>query len=180
MNVSRRGILVAMAGLAASHVQPARAAEARPPLELLTHYQPPKPVTGLIMRDEGGQPVSLSAFANRLVVLNLWGSWCVPCREEIPTLSRLKQRLTDRNVEVLPLAIERWGAASVREFYDKAGISNLPILLGEGENLAEVFGNTWLPFTILIDRNGNATGMVRGQARWDDEAFVAWLLDQSA
>lgn len=166
------------AGLAALLPAARPAAAAKPldsPLAKFLKTDPAKPVTGLSMTAGDGSALDLSAYLGRLVVLNLWGSWCFPCRDEMPGLSRLQALVAGQPISVLPLAIERKGAEAVTRFFGENGIANLPVLLGDGANVAAVFAAWGLPFTVLIDRDGREFGRVTGPARWDDPAAVAWL-----
>ena len=122
-----------------------------------------------------GTALDLAAFGRKIVVLNLWGSWCFPCREELPSLARLAGLVEGMPIAIVPLAIERRGAGAVIKFYQETGITNLPVLLGDGQNIAAVFSEWGLPFTVLVDREGREFGRVKGSARWDDPAFAAWL-----
>jgi len=166
-----------MAPFAASHVTAATPLAS--PLAALKKAAPPRAVTGLAMTTAGGEAIGLEAYRGRSVVLNLWASWCFPCRDEFPSLSRLAALTPASAVAVLPLAIERRGAEAVTAFYRASAIGNLPVLLGEGPNIAAVFAEWGLPFTVLIDGEGNEIGRLTGPARWDEPAFVAWLLAQA-
>lgn len=148
------------------------------PLDLLRHTVPRLPVGRVDITDAHGQELPLDVFRGRLVVMNIWASWCFPCRDEMPALSRLAASQSS-NLVVLPVAIERRGAEAVATFYRETGISNLPMLLGDGRNIARVFNEWGLPFTVLIDVNSHEFGRVVGAARWDDPAFIRWLSDQA-
>lgn len=174
----RRSVIaaLAMAPFAASRVAAAPLAS---PLAVLKKTTPKRPITGLAMTTGKGEAVGLEAYRGRSVVLNLWASWCFPCRDELPSLSRLAAKAPASAVAVLPLAIERRGVEAVTTFYRESAISNLPVLLGDGPNIAAVFAEWGLPFTVLIDGEGNEIGRLTGPARWDEPAFVAWLLKQA-
>jgi thiol-disulfide isomerase/thioredoxin len=167
-----------LAGLGASFANAglARAeAPARPAAEIAIPCAPPRSALALAIADAEGLPVGMQAWSGRLVALNLWSPWCLPCRREMPSLSRLKTRLGEGPVAVLPLAFDWRGAAPVREFYREAGIANLPVYLGSGENLYSVLGLSRLPTTAIIDASGACIAVVAGEASWDDDATLAWL-----
>lgn len=131
--------------------------------------------TPLQIEDGTGAPVSLADYAGRIVVLNLWGPWCVPCRREMPSLARLAEVLEGHAVDVMPLAFDWRGASGVRRFYTETGIDNLPVLIGEGENLKAVLDLENLPSTAILDTEGRMRFVVAGEARWDDDKTVDWL-----
>lgn len=150
------------------------------PLSILRPTDPPRLVADLKITTGDGMPVTLAQYRQRFIVLNLWASWCFPCREEMPGLARLAARSDLPALTVLPVAVERDGAEAVAKFYRQTGIANLPILLGGGENIAEVFQEWGLPFTVLIGRGNAEVGRVTGAARWDDPGFLAWLGGRAA
>jgi thiol-disulfide isomerase/thioredoxin len=177
-SLHRRSVLGAALAILAG-LKPVQAAKIlRPPQELLSRTEPRKLVAGLQMTGETGVPLRLEDYRGRIIVLNLWASWCFPCRDEMPSLSRLSAAVDPSAFMVLPVAIERHGIDAVRTFYRKTGISNLPLVLGDGQNVAAVLDAGGLPFTILIDGEGHEFARVIGAARWDDPAFIAWLKAQ--
>lgn len=165
-----------LAGLGATFAVPVRAGEAPPAsaAALAQTLDGARSALGLTMKNAAGERVDIASFAGRLVVLNLWAPWCVPCRREMPSLSRLAARLGDA-AALLPLSFDWRGAKAIEAFYAEHGIANLPVLSGDGENLKETLGLTRLPTTALIDRRGDCFATVAGEAQWDDEATLEWL-----
>ena len=94
-------------------------------------------------------------WANKTIVLNFWGSWCPPCVEEIPMLSKLNTSLNDKNILFLGIAID--SPSNIREFLKKSPIS-YPVAMGgmDGSNWSKRFGNETgaLPFTVIINPSG--------------------------
>lgn len=169
----RRGFLSLAAGFVASR---SVAGDAPPSaIKLVRPVMPPRDVSGLIMNDASGTRVSLSDYAGRIIVLNLWGSWCQPCRREMPSLSRLADLVDSDKIVVLPLAFDRKGAAPVRRFFKSTGVTNLPVLIGDGQNLKAVFGQGLLPTTLVLNRSGQHIYTVKGEAMWDDTPTLKWL-----
>lgn len=166
-------------GLGALFGQPvvSHAMEAAPSASLLAKpFDPARSISGLIVKDEDGNLIPASHFLGRLTAINLWAPWCAPCRREMPSLSRLTRRLAEvGTVGILPLAFDWRGAARVRAFLTEAGIDNLPVRLGNGENLDATLGLSRLPTTAIVSRDGNCFATVEGEASWDDDATVSWL-----
>jgi thiol-disulfide isomerase/thioredoxin len=115
------------------------------------------------LADLGGQSQPLSQWRGKVLVVNLWATWCEPCREEIPAFVRLQDKYRARGLQFVGIAIDRRDPvqAFVREF----GM-NYPVLLGgiETVEMSRRVGNRVgaLPFTIIIDRNGKIAGTELG------------------
>jgi len=136
---------------------------------------PAKDARDLLIKDGDGNPVYISDYSGRLIVLNLWGSWCPPCRREMPSISRLAEKVDPAKIAILPLAFENGNTTRVRVFYKSARITNLPVLTGDGQNLKSVLSLSRLPTTAILDQTGMHVATVAGEAMWDDDETVAWL-----
>lgn len=105
--------------------------------------------------DEKGRPQALKQYAGKIVVLNFWATWCGPCREEMPELSKLNDAYKDKNVVVLGVAIDDVGAVS--EFTKETKVS-YPLFAAdmEGMHYATNLGNDKdvLPYTVIIKADG--------------------------
>lgn len=123
--------------------------------------------------DGDGRDLTLADFRGRVVLLNIWATWCAPCREEMPTLDALQARLGGDDFHVLPLSIDRAGLGPVRRFYEEIGIRHLDMYLAEDIRAMATFAVAGLPTTILIDRRGRELGRLAGPAEWDSADNVA-------
>ena len=85
---------------------------------------PPQPAPPISFVDRDGNTVRLSDFAGKLVVLNLWATWCAPCLREMPSLDRMQERLGD-DVTVLAISEDRGGSKIVEPFIEKLGLKSL-------------------------------------------------------
>src|SRR3546814_15160392 len=88
-------------------------------------HEAPRTVAELRFNDGNGKSVTLTDFRGKLVLLNIWATWCGPCREEMPTLDRLQERLGGPEFEVVALSIDRAGIGAVREFYAELRVQQL-------------------------------------------------------
>lgn len=123
--------------------------------------------------DGNGRNLTLADFKGKVVLLNIWATWCGPCRKEMPTLDRLQTQLGGSEFQVVALSIDFDGAKVVREFYEEIGISTLKIYVdasGEALQLIKVRG---VPTTLLIDRQGSEIGRKTGPAEWDSKPIIA-------
>ncbi len=172
----RRGFLSGVAGLTGVVATRSIAAEHPPSaVEIVRPVMPPQDISSLIITDIEGMPVHLAAYFGRIIVLNLWASWCPPCRREMPSLSRLADLVDPDQITVLPLAFDKANPARAQRFFKRAGITNLPVLLGDGENLKAVFGQGLLPTTLILDKVGQHIYTAKGEANWDDAPTLKWL-----
>ena len=140
----------------------------------------PEPATDSPFLARDGAETRLSAFAGKVVVVNLWATWCAPCLAEMPTLAALSRHYAN-NPEVLVLPI----SVDVADQRDKAvafidGQSPLPFYNDPAFQLPFAFeGKGGMPQTILLDRQGRVRAALTGGADWsgpDAKALVDSLL----
>lgn len=172
MRLTRRQVL---AGLALTATPLAAEPGVASAASLARAVDPPADISELLIHDADGQPVSMTDWRGRWVVLNLWGPWCLPCKREMPSLLRLSQVLSPDRAIVLPLAFDWRGPLWVKKFYREEKITGLPVLMGDGENLNAVLGLSDLPTTVLINPEGHHAFTIPGEATWDDAETLAWL-----
>jgi thiol-disulfide isomerase/thioredoxin len=167
----KRAFLVLFAVIAAAAVSVSIAEEARQ----FALHDTPVPVPAISFADEAGASHSLADFRGKVVLLNVWATWCVPCRIEMPTLDRLQATLGGPDFEVVALSIDRGGPEAVRKFFDEIGIQHLAVNVDTSTGAAFELGTVGLPATLLIDRNGMEIGRVIGPAQWDSEEMISTL-----
>ncbi len=137
----------------------------------------PRPTASVVFEDDQGRERSLADFTGKVVVLNLWATWCAPCRKEMPTLDRLQGILGGPDFAVLALSIDRGGRRAVEAFYMENDIRQLDIYVGHTK-IAQELGALGLPTTLLLDRQGRELGRLVGPAEWDSAEMVAFLKSQ--
>jgi thiol-disulfide isomerase/thioredoxin len=125
-----------------------------------------------------GRDVTLADFAGRPLLLNLWATWCAPCKAEMPTLDALAE-LEEGRISVIALSQDLEGRKPVVEFFKSADIGNLEPYTDSDNAMLAAFGNAVaLPTTILYDSEGREVWRVAGGVEWDD-AEVAKLLREA-
>jgi thiol-disulfide isomerase/thioredoxin len=132
-----------------------------------------KAVPDLRFSDLQGNETDLAAFAGKPVVLNLWATWCAPCREEMPSLDRLQAMFPKDQLVVLALSVDRAGPERVQQFLDEIGVENVSVYRDPKAAAARELKVPGLPSTILIDKAGNEAGRLLGIAQWDSPDAVA-------
>lgn len=139
-----------------------------------------RPLPELQLVDGEGRALTTADFRGKLVLLNIWATWCVPCRREMPTLDRLQARLGGPDFEVVALSIDREGVAAVTAFYEELGLEALRVYVGHPTNAARDLGIVGIPTTLLVDRKGRETGRLVGPAEWDSPEMISFLGEQIA
>ena len=135
----------------------------------------PNPVTEINFDDGDGHARKLADFRSKVLLLNIWATWCVPCRKEMPALDRLQANLGGDDFEVVPVSIDRGGLETIRKFYSEIGISNLGMYVDTSGQVLRQVGALGLPTTLLIDRTGREIGRVVGPAEWDAPEIAEFL-----
>lgn len=102
-------------------------------------------------RIDGGQ-LRLSSYRGKVVLLDFWATWCVPCREETPHFVRLQQKYGDRGLQIIGVSMDD-SPDPVRGFYDQFHV-NYPVVMGTAETGSAYGGVLGLPIAYLIDRDG--------------------------
>lgn len=125
-------------------------------------------------RLEGG-PYELAAEKGKVILLNIWATWCGPCRYEIPELVKLQNAYGKDGFEVVGVSIDGPETASeIAPFVQKSGI-NYPIVLDPRGVIADVFETNVLPTSALIDRDGKVVWTHIGVVEADDERLLSVL-----
>ena len=136
---------------------------------------PPTPLPDFGFTDGAGGAITLTDFRGKLVLLNIWATWCAPCVREMPSLDRLEARLGGPGFEVVALSQDRAGAAAVERFFSRLGIRSLKPYLDRTMRAGVALGVIGLPTTILIDAEGREIGRMIGPAEWDSAAAIALI-----
>lgn len=149
----------------------ARAAGAPPtlkgPMGVFTPDETPDPAPPLTIAKPDGGTLTLADFKGRVVLLNLWATWCAPCVKEMPALDRLQKKLGGKDFEVVALSLDRGGAVQVRPFFEERGIGALSVYLDPKSTAMMALKPRGLPTTYLIGRDGRILGTMIGEAEWD-------------
>jgi thiol-disulfide isomerase/thioredoxin len=126
------------------------------------------------LTDAEGHTLELSELRGKLVLINLWATWCEPCLREMPSLERLQSRLGER-IAVLAVSEDRGGNKAVEPFIAKLGLKSVKIYIDPKSEVGHAFGARGLPTSFLIDREGKVLGRVEGAAEWDSPKILGIL-----
>ena len=135
----------------------------------------PKPLDlpGLAFDGKDGKPKSLADFSGKIVLLNIWATWCVPCREEMPALDRLETKLGGKDFEVVAINIDKGGPDKAASFLTETGATHLQLYTDPTGRLFSMLKAVGMPTTLIIDRNGKEIARLIGPADWASPEAVA-------
>jgi len=117
----------------------------------------------------GGETKTLADFKGKIVLLNIWASWCVPCREEMPQLDKLQAELGAKDFEVVAVNIDRGGGDKAKKFLEETGAAHLAPYTDPSGKLFAAVRAVGMPTSLLIDRDGREIGRLVGPADWGSE-----------
>ncbi len=112
-----------------------------------------------------GETLRLSDFRGKVVLLNFWATWCVPCRQEMPTIEALYQRYKDRGLEVVAVNLDKRSTADVEAFVKEVQVT-FRVVLDPEWTIMQAYRVRGLPTTFLIDRAGNIVAREMGERDW--------------
>ena len=148
---------------------------ASPMKRLVLPGKTPKRSRPMPLVDADGQSRTTSDYRGRFLLVNIWATWCYPCRIEMPDLNRLQTKFDPTDLLVMPVSIDRSGRDAVATFYARYGIRNLDIFATSGAAAVNAFGERTIPFTILLNPDGIEIGRILGPAKWSSDDFVTYL-----
>jgi thiol-disulfide isomerase/thioredoxin len=130
----------------------------------------PETLPEIKFQDAEGRERSLAEWRGKVVLLNLWATWCLPCRKEMPALDRLQSTLGSDQFQVVAISVDRTGLPGAKKFLEETKTSNLSVYADPTARLASTLRAAGLPATLLIDKEGREVGRLLGPAEWDGEA----------
>jgi thiol-disulfide isomerase/thioredoxin len=138
--------------------------------------RPIDPAPDVSVRRLDGTAADLRSFRGKIVVLNFWATWCLPCIREMPSLDRLAAERANDPFAVVAVSVDRDGASVVRPFVSEHQLTHLGVYLDPDQRLGSlkddhgvagalpIYG---LPISYIIDPNGGVVGYLTGAANWD-------------
>lgn len=139
----------------------------------------PAPLPMVQFQDAAGAAHTFGEFQGKIVLVNLWATWCVPCRTEMPSLDRLQQQMGGADFQIVLISLDRAGHAKAAQFLAEIGVHNLTTYVDPSAKAARALGAFGLPATLLLNRKGDEIGRINGAAEWDSpevKALIAHFL----
>ena len=136
----------------------------------------PQKLPDLTFKDASGEPRKLADFKGRTVLLNLWATWCVPCRKEMPALDALQTKLGDDKFQVVAVNIDTRNLEKPKAWLDEIGIKGLGYFADPSakvfQDLKAIGKALGMPSTLLVDPQGCELGVLAGPAEWASDDAI--------
>ena len=145
-------------------------------LKTTKSLQPGLEVPNFAFPDLNGKEVSLSDQRGKVVLVNVWATWCPPCRREMPSMQRLYEKFKGKNFEILAVSIDSEGRAAVEPFMRKMNLT-FPALLDPGETIRPLYGITGVPESFIIDQQGILVEKIIGPINWATPEVFRFIQD---
>ena len=176
-------VVAASAGIAAAMIFPGmtgklrafRVAYLQDPVSRFTRHSEPRIVPDIAFNDADGRQVRLSDWRGQLVLLNIWATWCGPCKAELPSLDRLQAKLGGKEFNVLALSTDRGGPKVPAQFFSREGITHLKVFNDDTGEAAIRMKEPGLPLSIVLNENGQEIARLLGPREWDSAEMIAQL-----
>jgi len=148
---------------------------ARGDMAALVVADEPAPAAAISFIDNAGKTRALSDWAGRTVLLNLWATWCTPCKREMPTLDKLQAVLGGEDFEVVAINVDLGGPDKGKDFYGEVGLKNLAYYYDAESKIFRAVNAIGMPTTLLIAEKGCEVARMAGPAEWASEDAL-WLV----
>ena len=145
----------------------------------LTMATSPLRLPDLAFWDADGKPRKLSEWRGKTVLVNLWATWCVPCRKEMPALDSLQTKLGGKDFEVVAINIDTRDAEKPKNFLKEANLTKISYfsdtkakVFQDLKNIGKALG---MPTSVLVDSQGCELGTIAGPAEWASDDAIALI-----
>ena len=130
----------------------------------IVRFDPKIETQNFLLSDLNGNKVSLADHRGKIVFLNFWASWCLPCRAEMPSMEKLYNKFKNNDFTILAVNMGE-NERQVRAFKESYKL-NFPILLNADSSVGSIYGVISIPTSYLIDRDGYILGGALGPREW--------------
>lgn len=139
---------------------------------------PPRPVPPFLFVDQRGVTHDIKEYRGRNVLLNIWATWCAPCKNEMPALNALQQKFDFRILNVVAINEDSNGITAARSFYQNYNLKHLPVFADASGQAPSILNVQGLPTTLLVNTQGMEIGRVVGEADWSSPETIAFIRKQ--
>jgi len=147
----------------------------KPDIKNIVINKNPKTYEEIVFKDLKEKDIDLADYKGKLLILNFWATWCVPCKEEMPSLDLLQSDSRLNNLKIFPINIGQEDLLKSVIFFRELKIKNLSIYFDSTINLAKKFALRGVPTTILFNKEGKEFARIIGSIDFNDQKFIEWL-----
>lgn len=122
--------------------------------------------------DKSENKVTLEGFKGKVVLVNLWATWCEPCVAEMPSLNRLQGMMPEDQFKVVAISVDRSSRKKVKDFLQNNGLDNLDLYWDQDRQIPLKWKYEGLPTSFLINREGAIVAQYDGPYEWDEEPLM--------
>lgn len=168
-------ILIIQNGVAYPGMQPNQKPISQTGLDKINILPQPFPIAQVNFSQLNGTQIDFELFKGKVVVVNIWATWCPPCVRELPALDRLANKIDADQYVLLPISIDAAGTEIVQPFLESIGLAQFESYFDPEQKLREVFPLETIPATFILNPQGELVAYVRSYVDWDDESAIAFL-----
>ena len=140
---------------------------------ILSRFDTAQTLPPFQLRTLQGTPVHSDELAGRVLILNFWATWCGPCKEEMPSLERLRQKFPADQLAILAVTTDI-RPREIKAFWQQLGL-HFDVLLDEQEELSQALMVRNLPTTLIVDTHGHLSQRIMGPREWDSPKSVSYI-----
>ena len=141
-------------------------------IDLISVLPETYPIDAVHFSDADGKAVDFSQYRGKVIMVNMWATWCPPCVRELPAIKRLASKFDKAQFEILPISIDLDGKTQVEPFLKELGMEDFTSYYDEKQQLGQVFPLDTIPATFILNKEGDLIAFVRTFVDWDDEKAV--------
>jgi thiol-disulfide isomerase/thioredoxin len=127
-----------------------------------------------------GETLSLNDFKGRVILLNFWATWCLPCIKELPSMERLQTKFKEDNFTIIAISLDRGGKSVAARLLKRLKLNKLTLYIDKENKSAQKLGVKFMPTTFIFDREGRKLGKLQGGIEWDSknaEALIKYFIN---
>ena len=132
----------------------------------------PKKYDNLMFLDVNNKPINLNDYPGNLILINFWATWCLPCKEEMPSLDLLQENVKLDNLKIFPINVGKDSIEKSESFFLNLKIKNLEIYFDSHITLAKEFALRGIPTSILINKKREEFARIVGSIDFKDKKFI--------
>ena len=133
-----------------------------------------KNISNLIFKNHQEKKISFSDFKGKILLVNFWATWCIPCIKEMPSLDRLKSKI-NVDFDVVAISVDRDGVEKITNFFIENKINNLEKFFDIKNSLAKEMDLYGVPTSFFVNKQGDLIGYYQGDMEWDNDTVIKFI-----